>query len=184
MTPPGRGWLGDWVPTGRPSPRPSHRPGTDALRVVVAPSLAPRPARTSPQPMRPGTLQDLWGRGAARKICSGHLPPCLALLAAAQNFLQKERAPGDETAWPHPSGSGRNGACTGLSHSRKSRPCRVPPPSPLPPEWGGGALPPSPSPSLPPSLPPSPPSLSSFLGLKIAGNIPFRVSPFLFLQGR
>ena len=138
MTPPGRGWLGDWVPTGRPSPRPSHRPGTDALRVVVAPSLAPRPARTSPQPMRPGTLQGLWGGGAARKICSGHLPPCLALLAAAQNFLQKERAPGDETAWPHPSGSGRNGACTGLSHSRKSRPCRVPPPSPLPPEWGGG----------------------------------------------
>lgn len=38
-------------------------------------------------------------------------------------------------------------------------------------------------PSLPPSLPP-PPSLASFLGLKIAGNFPLKVSPLLYLRGR
>lgn len=175
-TAPGRGWLGDSVPAGRPPPRPPDRQEADALSVAVVPSLAPGLPTPALSPRVPGPHRPGGEGGSEQDPLPSTLP---GLLAAAQNFLQKERASGDETAWPHPSGSGRNRACTGLSHSRKSlADSRLPLPC-LQRGKGGPFLPPP----LPPSLSP-PPSLSSFLGLKIAGNIPLKVSPFLFLQGR
>lgn len=70
------------------------------------------PHQSSPHGSQDPTEPEGGGRGLRGRQLWG--PSTLpAPLAAAQNFLQKERAPGDETAWPHPSGSGRNAACTG-----------------------------------------------------------------------
>lgn len=105
---------GGWDPTGKLSPCPGDGQDTDALSKVVEPSPAPGSAHTSPHPLGSRTPQNLRGRGkgGSEEDSSGDLPPCPARLAAAQNFLQKERAPGDETAQPHPSGSVETAAAT------------------------------------------------------------------------
>ena len=139
----------------------------------VSPSQAP--------PVGPGTPAEpagRWGQAGSKE-----LPPSPALLAAAQNFLQKKKRKkgpwGMKLPGPTPSFGRSLGRQAGLSHS------------------GGNEQPnhrpglPSPSPSLSrsfslPFLPPSvPPSFPFFLsGVKNSWKLPSLKSPSLFSQGR
>lgn len=100
---------GGWAPTGKLSPGPGgNGQDTDALSVVVEPNPATGSALPTPvlTPWGPGPLRTCGGGGGGvrgRQLWGPFTLP--SGLAAAQNFLQKERAPGDETAQPHPSGS-------------------------------------------------------------------------------
>lgn len=88
LRPPGRGWPGGAAAeTGRLPP--CSLCGHDA-------QACPH----QPPPSDPRTPAEPAGRRAQRR--RGWLRGASSLPAAAQNFLQKERAPGDETAWPHP----------------------------------------------------------------------------------
>lgn len=105
------------------------RNGHGATSDIAEPSPRRPPSHRSWDPYRAAG-------GAPRRTRLWGAPSLAGPTGCTQNFLPKERAPGDETGMPRPLGSGPSGALTGLSHSRKSQPGCVPhrhlsPPCPL-----------------------------------------------------